>query len=211
MFETGLSSIGEIAEEARGLTCASAARAHNRHELKTRLCGGVAACVFMLALFAPVSIDFDTGEIAVNTALAGNGDGNYGKGKGNGGPNEQNPGKGNGGDGDEDDGDEDDGDEDDGDEDDGDDGDGDTTPPVIPVTEEDGDKGSGPDAAADMAEADFAEAIDAIADSPAEGPMAGTPSITLPTISQLFSMGDEATVSAENELELIANGWDTAN
>ncbi len=82
MFETGLSTIGEIAEDARGLTCASAVQEHNRHELKTRLCGGVAACVFMLALFAPVSIDFDTGEIAVNTALAGNGDGNYGKGKG---------------------------------------------------------------------------------------------------------------------------------
>jgi hypothetical protein len=62
-----------------------------------------------------------------------------------------------------------------------------------------------------MAEADFAEAVDAIASSPALGPTAGTPAATLPTISQLFSMGDEAAVSAEVELDLIANGWGSAN
>ena len=136
--------------------------------------------------------------MAANTALAGNGDGNFGKGKGNGGPNGRKPGKGKGGD-------------DDPDDDSDDDSDDDIDPPAVPVTEGDGDRGSGPDDAADMAEADFAEAIDAIAGAPAEGPLAGTPPTALPTISQLFSMGDEAAVSAENELELIANGWNSAN
>lgn len=192
MFETGYLSSEEIGDNPRGLTRATAMRAHVRNGLGKRLGGSVAACVFMLSLFAPISIDVSTGDISVNAAQAGNGDGNSGKGKGNGGPNGKNPGVGSG-------------------DDDGDDGDDGDAPPTIPVTEEYGDQNSGTDAAADMAEVDFAEAIDAIAGSPAEGPMAGTPATTLPTISQVFAMGDEATVSAEDELELIANGWGAAN
>lgn len=192
MFETGYLSSEEIGDNPRGLTRATAMRAHVRNGLGKRLGGSVAACVFMLSLFAPISIDVSTGDISVNAAQAGNGDGNSGKGKGNGGPNGKNP---DGGSGD----------------DDGDDGDDGDAPPTIPVTEEYADQNSGTDAAADMAEVDFAEAIDAIAGSPAEGPMAGTPATTLPTISQVFAMGDEATVSAEDELELIANGWGAAN
>jgi len=196
MIETGYLSSEEIGDNPRGLTRATAMRAHVRNGLGKRLGGnvGVAACVFMLSLFAPVSIDVSTGDISVNAAQAGNGDGNYGKGKGNGGPNGKDPGGGSGDDGD-----------------DGDGGDGGDTPPTIPVTGENGGQDSGTDAAADMAEVDFAEAIDAIGGSPAEGPMAGTPATTLPTISQVFAMGDEATVSAKDELELIANGWGAAN
>ena len=194
MFETGYLSSEEIVDDAHGLTRATPMRAHVRHGPGKKLCGSVAACVFMLSLFAPVSIDVSTGDISVNAAQAGNGDGNYGKGKGNGGPNGRNPGGGRGDDGDDDD--------------DGDDG---GAHPTIPGTEEYGGHDSGTDAAADMAEVDFAGAIDAIAGSPAEGPMAGTPATTLPTISQVFSMGDEATVSAKDELELIANGWGAAN
>lgn len=191
MLEAGILCTEDTAEEVLRRTYASGARTHNRHGLKTRLCGGVAACVFMLALFAPVSFDFSAGEIAANTALAGSGDGNFGNGRGNGGPNGKKPGKGNG---------------DDDDDDDGEDDSADT--PTNPIAEESAGRDPGADAAADMAEADLAEAI---ANSPAEGPMAGTPATSLPTISQVFSMGDEATVSAENELDLIANGWGAAN
>lgn len=198
MIETGMFNIGEVAEEAQDWTCASVLPIENRRTLKSGLCGGVAACVFMLALLAPISIDLANGEITFNAAMAGNGDGNFGNGKGNGGANGQNPGNngnGNGSDGDGD----------------GDgDGGGDTSPPAIPTPEGDS-HDSGSDSAADMADADFGEAVDAVSGSPAEGPMAGTPAASLPTISQLFSMGDEAAVSAEDELELIANGWGSTN
>ncbi len=227
MIETGHLNSGEIRNAAQGPTLQPATPTVVRGGLRKRLCAGVAACVFTLSLVAPVSIDLATGEIAPNAALAGNGDGNYGKGKGNGGANGDNPGKGNGrggGDDDDDDDDDHDGDDDDDDDnnnddddnnndDDQDDGtdDGDAVGPTIPVTEEDGDRGSGADAAAGMADADFAETIDAVAGAPAEGPMAAPAAPALPTISQLFSMGDEAAVTAENELELIANGWNTPN
>ncbi|MEN8196278.1 MAG: hypothetical protein ABFS30_07155, partial [Pseudomonadota bacterium] len=144
--------------------------------MKSRLCGGVAAAVFMLALLAPVSIDLATGEITASAAQAGNGDGNYGNGKGNGGPNGEKPGGGKGDDGDDGAG----------------DGTGDGALPNAPATEEGGGRDPGADAAADLAEVDFAETIDAVAGAPAEGPMAGIPATSLPTISQVFSMGDEA-------------------
>lgn len=197
MFETGISSNWDIAEDAPGQLRASAMRPHNRPGLKKQVISGIAACTFMFAFIAPISVDFASGEIAFNVALAGNGDGNFGEGKGNGGANNQNPGnKGNKGD--------DEGDKDD----EGNVGNG--NPPTLPVT---GDRSqeSGADAASGMADADFNEAIDAVAGSPAEGPMAGTPATSLPTISQLFSMGDEAAVSTEDELELIANGWGATN
>lgn len=197
MFEAGFKSFGDYAEKAPRLTRASVIQTRGRSGLEKRLVGGIAACAFMFACVAPISIDFTTGEIAINAALAANGDGNFGNGKGNGGANGQNPGNnGNDGDGD--------GDGD------GDTDEGDTTPPTLPVTGEAG-QGSGADDAAAMADADFGEAIGAVAGSPAEGPMAATPATTLPTISQLFSMGDEAAVSTQEELELIANGWGAPN
>jgi hypothetical protein len=208
MFETGLFSVGDIAEKAPRLTRASAKQTHSRPGLKKRLCGGIAACAFMLTFIAPVSIDFTNGKIAVNAALAGNGAGNYGNGKGNGGPNRQNPGNGNGGDDDDDDDDDDSPDDDPDPDPDTGEGDGDASSRLVT---EDGGGDSGTDNAAGMADADFGAAIDAVAGSPAEGPMAGTPATALPTISQLFSMGDEAAVSTEDELELIANGWGAAN
>jgi hypothetical protein len=198
MFETGFKSFGDYAEKAPRLTRASVIQTPGRSGLKMRLVGGIAACAFMFAFVAPISIDFTTGEIAINAALAANGEGNFGNGRGNGGANGQNPGNNkNDGDGD-------------GDDRDDDTGEGDTTPSTLPVTGEAG-QNTGADAAATMADADFGEAIGAVAGSPAEGPMAATPATTLPTISQLFSMGDEAAVSTEDELELIANGWGAPN
>lgn len=195
MFETGFKSFGDYAEKAPRLTRASVIQTRGRSGLKKKLVGGIAACAFMFTFVAPFSIDFTTGEIAINAALADNGDGNFGNGKGNGGANGQNPGKNrNDGDGD--------GDGD------GDTGEGDTTSPTFTVR---GEGGKDSDAAAGMADADFGEAIGAVAGSPAEGPMAATPATTLPTISQLFSMGDEAAVSTQDELELIANGWGAPN
>ncbi len=209
MFETGFKSFGDYAKKAPRLTRASVIQTRGRSGLKKRLAGGIAACAFMFTFVAPISIDFTTGEVAINAALAANDDGNFGNGKGNGGANGQNPGKNrNDGDGDGDDDGDGNGDGDgDGD---GDTGEGDTTSPTLTVTGEGG-KDSGADAAAGMADADFGEAIGAVAGSPAEGPMAATPATTLPTISQLFSMGDEAAVSTQDELELIANGWGAPN
>lgn len=209
MFETGFKSFGDYAEKAPRLTRASVIQTCGRSGLKKRLVGGIAACTFMFAFVAPISIDFTNGKIAVNAALAGNGAGNYGNGKGNGGPNRPNPGNGNGDDDDDDD-DDDSPDDDpvpDPDPDTG-EGDGDASSRLVT---EDGGGDSGTDNAASMADADFGEAIDAVAGSPAEGPMAATPATTLPTISQLFSMGDEAAVSTQDELELIANGWGAPN
>lgn len=132
MFETGFKNFGDYTEKAPRLTRASVIQTPGRSGLKKRLVGGIAACAFMFAFVAPISIDFTTGEIAINAALAANGGGNFGNGKGNGGANGQNPGNNKndgGGDGDRD----------------GDTGEGNTTPSTLPVTGEAG-QNSGADA-----------------------------------------------------------------
>jgi hypothetical protein len=172
--------------------------------LATRLRAGAAVCAFTLSLFAPVTIDISTGTVAANAAFAGAGDGNFGQGKGNGGPNNQNPGNGGNGNGGGN------GDGGDGDNGGGDGGDGGDPPPGNPdtppafVTDEPGSGGTSD-------EADFGEAMDEATGSPAEGPAATGTTSAMPTVSEIFSMGDEAVVSRETELELIANGWNSAN
>lgn len=177
-----------------------------------------AAAAFLVTVAAPLAIDLPAGAIAWHAAYAGSGDGNYGNGKGNGGANGQDPGKngqnnggnggsgdgGNGGGGDGGDGGGGDGGGGDGGDGGNDDG-ADTGPDTI--TDDVRDHDSGTDQASELADNEVSQSIEAAGGLPAEGPVAGMPAAGLPTISQLFSLGDDATISAEEELQLISNGW----
>jgi hypothetical protein len=181
---------------------ANFATSPTRGSLTKKLRAGAAICAFSLSLLAPVTIDIYTGTVSANAAFAGAGDGNYGQGKGNGGPNNQNPGNGNGGNGD--------GGGGDGGGGDGGSG-GDGGNPSPPYVTDGAGSGGSTDQAAGMADADFGEAVDEATGSSAEGPAATGKKSAMPTVSEIFSMGDEAVVSRETEQELIANGWNSAN
>ena len=190
MFNTELCSAGKIVKSATENTCPPVTHIHS---LRNRLAGGAAACVFLLALLAPISIDMSNGTIAIKTALAGNDKGNSGNGRGNGGPNGQKQGNG--------------GDAEDGGIDDGEDGgggeDGDGGDMDGGYADDGGaEAGSGEAAFAGEDEAGLSAALDA------DGSAAG---VAMPTISQIFSLGDDATISGEAELELIASGWKTTD
>lgn len=205
MYEPDRTRMDKDANLTARLARPKSDRPGGSRSLAKRLRAGAAACVFSLALLAPVTLDVFTGTVSLNAAFAGAGDGNFGKGKGNGGPNGQNPGNGGNGGGNGDGGDGDNGG-----------GDGGDPPPDNPdpppafLTEESG-SGGASDEAAGMADADFGEAIDEATGSPAEGPAAAGKTGSMPTVSEIFSMGNEAVVSRETELELIANGWNSAN
>jgi hypothetical protein len=169
------------------------------------LLAGTAALAFLAATSLPVTFEADHTLFAANSAQAGNGNEN---GNGDG----QDKGKGNGkGQGDENRG--------------GNDGNG--KPPLPDDDGDDGDDvadddddgpggsgfardGGGGAAAGDADEDSLAAAIDAVDGTPASGPV-GTPAAALPTIKQIFAMGEEAVLSAEAELEAIRNGWGGTN
>lgn len=180
-----------------------------RRPLTSGLCAAVAICAFSLTFVAPVTIDLATGSIAVNSAFAGAGDGNYGNGKGNGGPNGQNPGNSGGNGGDSGGGDSGGGDSGGGDSGGGGDTGGGGSPTPGNLTDGTG-SGSSTQDAANMADADYGDAVDAATGSTMEGPAATTTG-AMPTVSEIFSMGDEAVVSRQTEQELIANGWNSVN
>lgn len=199
MFEAGFNVAGEIARDMREIARLPAP--NSRYSWKSL---AVATSVFMLAFLAPVSVDIIAGEVSVTAAQAGNGDGNYGNGGGNGGPNGQLPGN-RGNDGKPGDGDDPADDDGPANDDNPTEGDGSNYVPEEPGA------GAGADESSDMADADSGDAIEAATGSPDEGPMAGAPAAAMPTVSQIFSLGDEAVVSGDAELELIANGWKTTN
>lgn len=201
MLKTGIMTAGQIVEGTSAPVDETDSCTPGGIWFSKWLGGGLIAGVFMFSAIAPVSVDMATGEIYTSAALAGQGDGNYGNGNGNGGPNGQIPG--NSDHDDDDDYDDDEGDDDDdGDADDG-DNQAEEGPPAIPVTEESGGQDDSADAASGMAEIDFAETLDTVAGVPVDGP----PEVTLPTIGQIFAMGDESALSTEAELEIIASGW----
>lgn len=192
MVNTGKLATGAPALVGETDPCAPARSCFGRW-----LGGGLAASVFMFSAFAPVSIDLAAGEFHTSAALAGQGDGNYGNGKGNGGPNGRKPGNG-GGSGASN------GDDDDGD-DDGNDRQVDDDPSTTPEKDEGGGQDNDADTSSGTAEIDFAEALDT-----ADAPVQGAPPTGLPTIGQIFAMGDESALSVEAELEIIANGWNAS-
>lgn len=205
MFETGLNVTGESARDMRKIARLPAPS--SRYSWKSL---AVATSVFMLALLAPVSIDIIAGEVSVTAAHAGNGDGNYGNGGGNGGPNDQLPGNrgNNGKPGDGDDPADDDGPANDDNPNDGSDptdGDGSNYAP------DESRSGAGVDESSNMADADAENAIETATASLDEGPMADTPAAAMPTVSQIFALGDQSVVSGDAERELIANGWKSTN
>lgn len=186
MCKTGNSIFGMLGDPAANARAfPKAVTGRMRAGLKG--CCALAAITFLVTLSAPLSIDFSGNALSWNSAHAGSGDGNYGNGKGNGGANGQNPGKSgqNNGGGGNDDG----------------------SNRADPVLGNGPSQGNSPDEAADMAESEFSQSVEAAGGSAAEGPLASTAAVGLPTISQLFSLGDNATVSAEEELRLISNGW----
>lgn len=157
--------------------------------LRQRLLCGVSALAFILTVAAPVTIDATSNAPAFKTALAGNengtGDG-QGKGNGNGKGRGDENGGGNKLPGDDDNDDND----DDGDDD---------------VVDNDSQPGSDADATGpedDIDEVAYGESAGAV-----DGVATGTPVAPLPTIQQLFSLGDKSVLSAEEELLAIQNGW----
>lgn len=211
MFETGFNVTGEIARDMREIARLPAPNSQYSWKILA-----AATSIFMLATLAPVSLDIIAGEISINAAHAGNGDGNYGNGGGNGGPNDQLPGNrgnngkpGDGGNSADDDGPaNDDNPTDGGGPNDGSDpanGDGSNYAP------DESRSGAGVDESSNMADANAENVIETATGSLDEGPMAGTPAAAMPTVSQIFALGDESVVSDDAERELIANGWKTTN
>ncbi len=187
-----------------------------RTGLRRRLLSGLSAVAFLGAVSLPVTIDLGSLSPELATAQAvgngqggGNGDG-QGRGKGNGkGRGDENGGRKKPGDwGDDDQGEDDQGEDDHGDDDDGHDDDDDDEPgrPNNDRSDDRGDNG-------DMGEDDEAMATGAVAevDQSPEDAVAGTPTATLPTVRQIFSLGEEAVLSAEQELLAIENGWNAQN
>jgi hypothetical protein len=186
---------------------------------RQRLLCGLSAIAFVASVALPITIDVKSMAPGFNAALAagpGNGNGNgdgQGKGKGNGkGKGDENgngkPPKGGG---------------DDDDDDDDDDGPGDT---------DDGDTGSGgaddddhggriadrnldPDdhdggGNSEIDEAVYADAVTAVGSVPANNP-AGLPASPLPTVKQIFALGEGSVLNPDQELLAIQNGWNAQN
>jgi hypothetical protein len=192
---------------------AATRRTHRRQ----RLLRGLFALAFLAAVTLPVTIEGASMIPGVAAALAASNDNGTGDGQGNGKGNgkgrgdEFGGGKGpprsGGGDPDDDD------DDDHGDDDDDDDGDdhsggfgGRDTNPGGGGGERDA-NGFG-ETDDEIASADATEAVDGIT---AEGPV-GLPAPTaLPTIQQVFSLGEESVLDADQELLAIENGWGAAN
>ena len=186
MVQTG----AEIIFDGNATASHRAAPGHGR--LRQRLLYRLSALAFVVSVAMPVTIDATTNAPGFKTALAGNENGT-GDGQGNG----QGNGKGRG-------------DEigggkkrlnDDDDDDDDDDVDNVGNDDDIGQSASD-EPGSGTDAADDVDEVAYGESVEAL-----DGVPAGTPAATLPTIQQVFSLGEDSALSAEQELLAIQNGW----
>jgi len=183
MAQTGARTVSDRTTTEQQRTAPAPRRFRQRF-----LCG-VSALAFIVSVAMPVTVDATSNAPAFKTALAGNengtGDGQdrgrgNGKGRGdeNGGGNKKLP-----------------DDDDDDDVDDIDDeGAGNDSQPG------DGADATGPDD--DIDEIAYGESTGAVA-----GVSTGTPAVTPPTIQQIFSLGEDSVLSAEEELLAIQNGW----
>lgn len=177
MQHDGYNARRKVAVQNDGLAC------------RPRICaampaGALFAAVLAITLLAPIAIDNETGLPGLNSAAAASGDGNFGKGKGNGGANGQNPGK-SGGNGTDDDG-------------------NNVGEGQNPVSPGGGDSNERFD---DSAEEIDIESPAGAAAAAGNGQGNGADSVGIPTVVELFSLGSDGIVSAEEELELISNGW----
>ncbi len=175
--------------------------------LRWRLLSGLSAFAFVAAVSLPVTVDTAslTPELAAAQA-AGNGNGNgngdgQGKGKGNGkGRGDENgigrkPPK------------DYDGDDDDQGDDDDDHGDDDDGGRPGRASEDRPDGGGG--GAGEFGDADEASLADAVAEAghPADNGIGNPAAAALPTVRQIFSLGENSVLSGEQELLAIKNGW----
>ena len=172
---------------------------------RLRLLCGLSAIAFLASVALPITIDTVSLSPVFKSALAagngtGNGDG-QGRGIGNGkgqGDDNRNGGKtpkGGGGDGD------DDGDDDTGGADDDDHG--------KRAADRNDDNGRDGDYG-DFDETAYADTVESV-DGVAGDELAGSPTTALPTVQQVFALGEGSVLSTEQELLAIQNGWNAQN
>lgn len=172
--------------------------------MRARLLSGLSVIAVLASVALPVTIDTGSMMPAVSTALADNGNGNgdgQGKGIGNGKGRGDEMGGGNGDNDDDDDDHDDDGGL--GDSDDDDDGLG-----AGDHTGEPG--GDNADDFGDIGDTDLADEMADVAGVPAEA-LAAPSAQALPTVREIFALGEESVLSAEQELLAIKNGWNLQN
>jgi len=166
--------------------------------IRLPLLSGLSVIAFLASVALPVTIDTGSMTPAFSSALADNGNGNgdgQGKGIGNGKGRGDEMGGGNGSDDDEhgDEG----GNAGAGDDDDG---------PVGDDPPRDPDGGNTGDVD-DTGDTQFADEFG----GPPSKPLAGPAAPALPTVQEIFSLGEDSVLSAEQELLAIKNGWNLQN
>lgn len=166
---------------------------------RLRLLSGLSAVAFLAVVALPVTIDTSSMTPAFGSALADNGNGNgdgQGKGQGNGkGRGDENGiGKGSTGD-----------DEDDGA------GDDEDDPTTGDGTGELGGSSDGNNGDfGDIGDAEMGDELAGTAGLPDET-IANAAAPALPTIREIFALGEESVLNAEQELLAIKNGWNLQN
>jgi hypothetical protein len=171
---------------------------------RQRLLYGLSAVAFLASVAMPITIDTASMAPGFKSALAaGNGNGNgdgQGKGKGNGnGRGDENGGGKKPPKGDDDTDDDNDAGDDDGEHDER------TTDRAGNTNNSEGGGGNG-----GIDETALADAVAAVDGMPGTVP-AGLPAATLPTIQQIFELGEGSGLNTEQELLAIQNGWNTKN
>lgn len=156
---------------------------------RQRLLCGLSAIAFLAAVALPVTIDATSMAPAFTSAHAAGNDNGNGDGQGRGEGNGKGRGDENGGGKKPPKDDDDDADDDAGDDEHGNPG----------SNQAGGGKDSGTDGYDDVDET-------ALADAPA-----GIPTTALPTIQQIFAMGEESVLNTDQEMLAIENGWNTPN
>lgn len=175
---------------------------HTPIRLRPCLLGGLSAVAILAAVSLPVTINTASMTPAFSSALADNGNGNgdgQGRGNGNGKGRGDEYGGGNGSDGDN---------GDNGDSGGDDSGDDNGDPSSGNRAEELG--GGNPGDFGDIDESEFADEMAGPA-SPPEEALATAAAPALPTIREIFALGDESVLSAEQEMLAIKNGWNLQN
>lgn len=194
-----MASTGTVAITATNAVAKHEA-SHAQAGIRLPLLSGLSVIAFLASVALPVTIDAGSMTPAFSSALADNGNGNgngdgQGKGLGNGKGRGDEMGGGNGSDDDEhgDDG----GNSDSGDDDGG---------PGADVPPRDPDGGNTGDVD-DTGDTQFADEFG----GPPSEPLAGPAAPALPTVQEIFALGEDSVLSAEQELLAIKNGWNLQN
>jgi len=185
--EGEMASTGTVAITATNAVAKHEA-SHAQAGIRLPLLSGLSVIAFLASVALPVTIDAGSMTPAFSSALADNGNGNgdgQGKGIGNGKGRGDEMGGGNGSDDDEH------GDEG---------GPGADDPPRDPDGGNTGDVD-------DTGDTQFSDEFG----GPPSEPLGGPAAPALPTVQEIFSLGEDSVLSAEQELLAIKNGWNLQN